>query len=479
MTPIGRIQRKSLSRVFSLFVCLLYLLPLSASADPSIRLRTSSGDVFINLTPTAAPGTVANFLEYIDNGDFINSFFHDSQQTGGLPKTISSGKFRWGPGNFNGITDVRIGPTIANEFNQSNARGTVAMTRIAGSADSATNSWFINVADNGGSAPTGLDFVDGGSTVFGTINAASMEVVDVIAALTVEDQGNDLPALPVLTPTVGSLFRNQVVRIESHDSFESISAPASAVLPLSRAISSVGVASGFATIANSANSVAASCRMRPSTSVPAEFSYRQTDPATNAPVGDLNPLLDIPAAGFVTLVFTLTPTTEFDATTIEFDYLCGNADAGAAVTAGVNTFALTSSATPIADIVAIAGTAENNGINDIPAGVDSGAFVVATSNLGSTETIIVSANTGGANLPVSLFLCPTNATTGQCQSDPAVTVTETQPGGGTTTYAVFAQLTQSGSTIAFEPAVNRAFVEFRTLGGALRGSTSVALRTVR
>ncbi len=458
---------------------LLTLCASTAFADPSIRLRSTAGDLFINLTPDAAPNTVANFLDYVDNGDFINAFFHESQtgENGG-PRTLSAGQFRWSPGSFVGRSNVRTGPTIDNEFNQSNARGTVAMVREAGDPNSATNSWFINVADNGGVAPNGLDFVDGGATVFGTISESSMQVVDNIAALAIEDQGRDLPLLPVLTATAANLRRDQVVLFESITEFAATSRPASAVLPLSRSISSTGSASAFATIVNSGDTIAASCRIQPSTTIAADFSYRETDPVTNVAVGEENPLLDIAANDLATLVFSFTPTAAFDSTLIEFEFNCGNATAAAATTIGVNTFVLSALDTPSADMVALAGTIGNTGITDIPAGTDSGAFVVATSNLGSAEVITASANTGDVNLPVSLFVCPTNPATGQCQIDPAVTVEATQAAGGTATYAIFAQLTQTGSGIPFDPAVNRAFVEFRSADGSLRGSTSVALRTV-
>ncbi len=460
---------------------LALLAPQQALAESSIRIRTNAGDIFVNLTPDAAPNTVSNFLEYIDNGDFIDSFFHDSQQIDGAPQTLTVGQFRWPVGSFSGVTNVRTGPTVANEFNQSNTRGTVAMVREPGMPDSATNSWFVNVADNGGVAPSGLDFIDGGATVFGRINGAGMDVIDSIATLTVEDRGSDFPSLPVLTPNTSIINRDQVVRIESTEAFDSVSAPASAILPLSRAITSTGVAGAFATIVNSASSPAASCRLSPTTSIDADFAYRQTNPLDNVPFGDINPPIDIEANGFATLVFAFaprTPTSTFPATNIEFNFSCGNAADSAAVTTGVNTFVLSSTATAVADVVAISGTIDSNGITDIPADIDSGAFVVATSNVGSTESITVSANTGEASLPVALFVCPTNVTTGQCLADPDTAVTAEQLSGSTATYAVFAQLTQSGSSIEFDPAINRVFVEFRAADGALRGSTSVALRTV-
>lgn len=468
----------SAHRAAWLLVALAIALPQLALAETAVRLRTSVGDIFVNLTPDTAPNTVSNFLEYINNGDFVDSFFHDSQQLEGAPRTLTSGRFRWPDSGFSGITEVRTGPVVANEFNQSNTRGTIAMVRVAGITNSATNSWFVNVTDNGGDAPEGLDFVDGGATVFGSINAAGMDVIDAIAGLNVEDRGNDFESLPVLTQNAGSLRRDQVVLIESTSQFDTVTPPASAILPLSRVIPSTGVAGAFATLVNSSDTAAASCRLAPTTEVDADFAYRQTNPLDNVPFGDLNPVVDIGPNGLATFVFTFAPQSAFTATDIEFDFSCGNASESAAVTLGVNTFVLSSTTAPVGDVVALAGTLNNNGIIDISAASGAGAFVVATSNVGSGEQITVSANTGAASLPVELFVCPTVAVTGQCQQNPALSATENLLAGSAASYAVFAQLTQNDATIAFDPAVNRVFVEFRTADGALRGSTSVALRTV-
>ena len=52
------------------------------------------------------------------------------------------------PAGTTQLSQIAIDGTIANEFNQSNLRGTVAMAKVAGDPDSATSQWFINVADN-------------------------------------------------------------------------------------------------------------------------------------------------------------------------------------------------------------------------------------------------------------------------------------------------------------------------------------------
>src|SRR5262249_24120775 len=75
---------------------------------------------------------------------------------------------------------------VANEFNQSNVRGTVAVPLLSdppGSMDpcatdpnSGTSGWFVSVTDN-----SGLDC--GHFTVFGVVVAPGMTVVDAINGL--------------------------------------------------------------------------------------------------------------------------------------------------------------------------------------------------------------------------------------------------------------------------------------------------------
>ena len=59
------------------------LLPVSiVHAQDPVRLRTVFGDIFVNLDPDNAPATVANFLDYLANGDYEDTFFHQSTRVG-------------------------------------------------------------------------------------------------------------------------------------------------------------------------------------------------------------------------------------------------------------------------------------------------------------------------------------------------------------------------------------------------------------
>jgi cyclophilin family peptidyl-prolyl cis-trans isomerase len=118
----------------------------------------------------------------VDRGDYRNSIIHRSIAT---PAYLDDFVIQGG-GFFLDTDDViraiPTDPPITNTFNQSNKRGTVAMARSA-EVNSATNQWFVNLADNGGVSPNGLDFQNGGFTVFGVVIPNRMNVVDAISEL--------------------------------------------------------------------------------------------------------------------------------------------------------------------------------------------------------------------------------------------------------------------------------------------------------
>ncbi|MEM9176846.1 MAG: peptidylprolyl isomerase, partial [Myxococcota bacterium] len=146
-------------------------------SDPEwVLVETSLGPMMLELYPNMAPGTVANFLAYVNDGDFDGVIFHRS-----VPGfVIQGGGFREQGGAYDAIP---VDGTIANEPCLSNTRGTIAMARIGGQPDSATSQWFVNLVDN-----TGLDASDGvGFTAFGRVVFGGMAVADAIAALPIED----------------------------------------------------------------------------------------------------------------------------------------------------------------------------------------------------------------------------------------------------------------------------------------------------
>jgi hypothetical protein len=249
---------------------------------------------------------------------------------------------------------------------------------------------------------------------------------------------------------------------------------AAAVLPSSRSVRVGSAATAFVTLINSGSSPAVAASIGPATGPAATFSFQTTDPITNQLTGTQNVPVDIPPNQIQTYLIALTPTTSAPPTEVTFTFGAENTTAPTGVLTGINTLLLSASFSAIPDIVALAATLTNDGIVNVPGATASGAFAVATVNVGSTASITASADTGAAVLPVVLSLCETSPATGLCVSTVGPTVTTQIDAGETPTFGIFVQGT---GDIPFDPATNRIFVRFKDAGGVTRGSTSVAVRT--
>ena len=123
-----------------------------------IEVQTSVGDMVFELYPNMAPLTVQNFLQYMNDGDYLGVLVHRS-----VPDfVIQGGGYHAVGGSY---ASIPRDPTIPNEPCLSNTRGTLAMARLGGQPDSASSEWFINLVDN-----LSLDASDGvGFTAFGRV----------------------------------------------------------------------------------------------------------------------------------------------------------------------------------------------------------------------------------------------------------------------------------------------------------------------
>ena len=144
-----------------------------AEAGTIVNFSTPLGDFSLELFDDDAPGTVANFLNYVVSGRYDSVVVHRSI----LGFVIQGGLLRIDD-EQNTVSKIVTDPNILNEFNSSNIRGTIAMARLGGQVNSASSQWFINVGNN-----SSLDNVDGGFTVFGQVLDDGMDVVDAINAL--------------------------------------------------------------------------------------------------------------------------------------------------------------------------------------------------------------------------------------------------------------------------------------------------------
>jgi cyclophilin family peptidyl-prolyl cis-trans isomerase len=162
------------------------------------QIDTVRGKFNIELLATDAPKTVTNFLSYVNKGAYTNTLFHRSVpgfviQAGGYGVVGSS------------ISLIPQDAQAVNEFKIPNTRGTLAMAKLGSGPNTATNQWFVNLADN----RANLDNQNGGFTVFARVLGTGMSVPDNIAALPVFDASTALndsafTALPLTTNTLNA-----------------------------------------------------------------------------------------------------------------------------------------------------------------------------------------------------------------------------------------------------------------------------------
>ena len=192
--------------IIKIFVLSICSVSFSAFAT-NVIMETPLGNIEIELFDEAAPGTVENFLNYVNDGDYDDSFVHRS-----VPGfVIQGGGFTFDAGQ---AFPIPTDPPIENEFKLSNIRGTIAMAKRSGDPDSATSQWFINLADNSASLDGGDGQGGGFFTVFGQVIGDGMEVADAIAALPRVDRGSPFGQLPVIDYSTGDFVRDNMVIAE-------------------------------------------------------------------------------------------------------------------------------------------------------------------------------------------------------------------------------------------------------------------------
>jgi len=246
----------------------------------------------------------------------------------------------------------------------------------------------------------------------------------------------------------------------------------SAVLPSSRSVQVSATATVFATVLDAGPSDACGATIRLASPIFSSFTSNQTDCATNAVIGADNAAVDIAAGSSACFVLSLTPTAAFLPTEVAFAVSASNAPAVATLV-GINTLLFSASTSPVPDIVALAATLTNDGIVHVPGPAGAAPFAVASVNVGASALITVSTTTGGAPVPLSIFLCQTNAG-GACMAAPATSVAVQINAGDQPTFGIFVN---ASGTIPLDPANSRVFVVFTDGAGTVRGRTSVAVET--
>ena len=156
------------------FLTGLVLMTTSAAATADmvkVDMQTSAGKIVLALDADKAPTTVANFVEYANDGFYDGTVFH----------RVIEGFMIQGGGHTESLAKKETRDPIQNEANNglSNVRGSIAMART-NDPHSATAQFFINVKDN--------DHLNAGPgkpgyTVFGRV----VEGMDVVTEIELSD----------------------------------------------------------------------------------------------------------------------------------------------------------------------------------------------------------------------------------------------------------------------------------------------------
>ena len=162
--------------------------------NPVVIMKTSMGDVKIELDKAKAPITVENFLGYVNDKFYDGTIYHRvipafMIQGGGFDKDMSQKK-----------TKAAIKNEASNGLKNTN--GTIAMARTS-DPNSATAQFFINTKDNvfldyKNDTPQGM-----GYAVFGKV-VDGMDVVKKIEQVKTTSKGpyENVPVTPVVIESI-------------------------------------------------------------------------------------------------------------------------------------------------------------------------------------------------------------------------------------------------------------------------------------
>ncbi|MFO7304840.1 MAG: peptidylprolyl isomerase [Gammaproteobacteria bacterium] len=174
--------------VLSLLLALFASSAATAQEPVLVRVHTNVGAFLIQLEPTRAPMTVANFLEYVRSGHYDGTIFH----------RVVGNFIIQGGGYDQEYNEKPTRPPIPNESGNglSNIRGTVGLART-GDPHSGTAQFYVNLVDNPMLDPQPSRW---GYAVFGRV-IEGMTVVDEIGAVATGEVGpfeSDAPLKPIV-----------------------------------------------------------------------------------------------------------------------------------------------------------------------------------------------------------------------------------------------------------------------------------------
>jgi len=160
----------------------------------AVIIATNMGNITVELDPEKAPGTVKNFLAYVNEGYYNGTIFH---------RVIKDFMIQGGGFDQEMRQKHTLRAPIINESAgcPSNKKYTISMART-NQPDSATCQFFINVKDN-----AFLDYREGrgseGYAVFGKV-IDGMDVVDKISKTRTRrfGQHDDVPATDMVIESI-------------------------------------------------------------------------------------------------------------------------------------------------------------------------------------------------------------------------------------------------------------------------------------
>lgn len=172
----------------------LALVSQLAFAGPKVEVETTLGSFVIELNEEKAPLTVANFLNYVDDGSYAGTIFH----------RVIPGFMAQGGGFTPEMQQVKTNAPVQNEAANGliNKTASIAMART-NDPHSATRQFFINLVDN--------NFLDynqrpPGYAVFGEVTQG-FDVIQTMAKQKTQKFGrySDVPSTPIVITKVTRL----------------------------------------------------------------------------------------------------------------------------------------------------------------------------------------------------------------------------------------------------------------------------------
>lgn len=159
-----------------------------------VIIRTTFGEIKLELDAEKAPKTVANFLNYARDGFYDGTIFH---------RVIDNFMIQGG-GFDTEMQQKASGEPIENEADNGlkNDFGTIAMARTS-DPHSATAQFFINVKDNDFLNHSGKNMQGWGYAVFGKVTEGTEVLNKIRAVPTSSKKGHqDVPSDPVIIESV-------------------------------------------------------------------------------------------------------------------------------------------------------------------------------------------------------------------------------------------------------------------------------------